>query len=279
MSSPPLLPSSPVNGFVQLGSCRRVRREGVSLIELLVVIGIIGILMGLLLPAVQSVRESARGADCLNRLRQWGLELHHAISENGDRASQDFQFRLPINLETAICPSSGRSRQETVTHNSSVFTDYVTSYLSIASGTAQGSLNQFGDEFPLATRDGFFPAGSIRACEDGTSQTVIVGDTLSDYQAWNPDRTDAVDHWLSVRNGPFGSEMSHRYGSTGVPVNTLRRRRLTFAEQEVSLNSNHWAGINALFADGHVVWVPETVDPRIWSELGTVASGNYADGF
>ena len=53
----------------------RAKRSGFTLVELLVVIAIIGILVALLLPAIQAARESARRTQCKNQIRQVGLAI------------------------------------------------------------------------------------------------------------------------------------------------------------------------------------------------------------
>jgi prepilin-type N-terminal cleavage/methylation domain-containing protein len=93
------------------------RRSAFTLIELLVVIGIVGVLIGLLLPAVQKVREASARTKCANNLKQLGTALHlyetdHRTFPPSDACWDGEDRRLQPTFYTSILPYVDQGNQD-----------------------------------------------------------------------------------------------------------------------------------------------------------------------
>ena len=244
----------------------RCKRKAFTLVELLVVIGIIGIMIGILFPAVQRVRESARANDCRNRIRQQVMGMMNQGSSQGGIYSGSYDEIAPFmenqNAYIVACPSSGQD--PTATDPLTGTLRQTSNYMRVVSGTATEEDN-FGS---IGPQDGFFPGGDLRRCTDGTSNTVCASEALYDLDLTSPTGNDVVDHWEQR-----WSEDSNVYGSTGVKPNQFKRENALFKNVEVGFSSGHPGGINVGFVDGHVEFIGDFINQVPWSALGTQARG------
>lgn len=82
-----------------------MRRHAFTLVELLVVIGIIGVLLGLLLPAVMAARSASRAVQCKSNLRQIGIGMTRYLDSQGDRGVFPEVAKLPRTLNPTDLPA------------------------------------------------------------------------------------------------------------------------------------------------------------------------------
>ena len=277
------------------------RLGGFTLVELLVVIAIIGVLVALLLPAVQSAREAARRMQCSNNLKQITLAVHnyhdsHKLLPPGSTnaalsGSTGFAAILPYieqaNLYSQYDFTKGNSEPE----NLQVVSQRIKTYLcpscffvrkvpingcdanDRAPGTYAFSTST-GDPYGIsdgAIVNALTPPTRLASITDGTSNTFLAGENHWCFR----DYTFTSGPCLGQVRGGFS------YWSSPYPLATIFTTKGPFNAQFMNgdsmrlatFRSSHPSGVNMANVDGSIRFVMDSIDHTMLDSAATREGG------
>ena len=279
------------SGKVNTGKVKK-SRTGFTLVELLVVIAIIGILASMLMPAINSARESARSAQCGSNSRNIALAANSYSQQNKDRlpmigtgTGSGFVELLPY-LEMGNLYDTMRNFQGeddgtggTTTYSASKKLPIFVCPSAIdpdLAGQSNYAMNGGQDEAEFTTetakgRGAFHPSkktGLSLMAKDGLMNTIFYSEKQANGAVCNSDTNGGAFHGGKKPNDYTG--MPPAGGSVDDPNDPFN------SATEPHAHSNHPGGVNAAFGDAHVGFYSNDVTLDHWQAL-TTANGGEAE--
>jgi prepilin-type N-terminal cleavage/methylation domain-containing protein/prepilin-type processing-associated H-X9-DG protein len=265
-------------------SLRHVRR-GFTLIELLVVIAIIAILIGLLIPAVQKVREAAARTRCANHLKQVGLAIHNfhdsyrrfptggddgptscCSADTLDRYNWTYHI-LPYLEQDALFRIGQTDRTKLRTSPVSTYYCPTRREVRLYQGVAKSDYAGNGGTDDLngilvRTSKG---KATIAGIKDGTSNTLLVAEgRLHLAFVDNASGQCCSDNEDAYTNG-WGDDVIRR--GSNPPLPDLTDSALPGSSADSRFGSSHSGGVNAVLADGSVRVVHFSISAQVFQRL------------